>query len=59
VIEPGQHRLDFPPQRRVVPACVGDKRFAVRRIALARGMECLGDLTPTFRRHGETPVRRA
>jgi hypothetical protein len=53
VIEPHQHRLDFPPQRRVVAACLRDKGFAARRIVIARGMEYLGDLTPTFRRHGD------
>ena len=47
VIEPGQHGLDLPPQRRVAAACLGDERIAARRIALAGGMEDLGDLMPT------------
>lgn len=39
MLEPGQHRRNFPPQGRVVAACLGDKRVPVGRVALAGGME--------------------
>ena len=46
-IEPVEHGLDLPLQRRVPEALLGDERIAVRRIALARGMVNLGDLSWT------------
>src|SRR5262245_9542994 len=51
-IVPTEHRLDLAPQRRVVSAYIGEKRCALLRIALPRGMEDLGDLMPMFRLHG-------
>ena len=51
--EPGPETWTRPA---VVAAGLGDKGVAARRIALARGMEDPGDLTPPFERHGEVRV---